>query len=268
MVTLLAVIVTAVWTPAAQAEELQLANSYSLGNDFSRNSSNFHPQGLGIDESTGELLYMQQSTNTIYRSNLSGSPTGNRSVGYHHTTSVAADATNYYFSDYTSNNSGLDLFVIGKGGGSASAFSSDVAGYGGYPIDVRNGVLYRTETSNNYNWSNLNQIRISPMSNPDSITTSYSIDTNGIGDIAVDVDGNYLWVLEYQGAASIRQFNLSTGQLIEVFPLALDGDTAGLTYFNGQLFHWDWNTGSSQLRVYNIVSTADSDGDGIPDHLD
>ena len=85
-----------------------------------------------------------------------------------HTTSVASDGANYYVSDYTSNTSGSDLYPVDKTTGVAVNMSTDVAAFGGYPIDVRDGNLYRTEISTTYNGSNLKQIRISAVATSDS----------------------------------------------------------------------------------------------------
>ena len=98
------------------------------------------------------MLYGQQSTDTIFRTNLSGTITGSRALSPNrkHTTSVTGDGANYYVSDYTSNTSSPDLYRVDKTTGAAVNMSTDVAAFGGYPIDVRDGNLYRTETSTTY----------------------------------------------------------------------------------------------------------------------
>ena len=61
---------------SGEAASLTLENTYNLSAALSANQSNFNPQGLGYDASTNELLFMQQWTNTIYRSDLTGSVGG------------------------------------------------------------------------------------------------------------------------------------------------------------------------------------------------
>jgi hypothetical protein len=146
-------------------------SAFGLSNQLADPASNVHPQGLGYDTYANELLYMQQSTNTIFRTNLSGTTTGSRALSSNrnHATSVAGDGANYYVSDYTSNISGSDIYPVDKTTGVAVNMSTDVAAFGGSPIDVRDGNLYRTETSTTYNGSNLKQIRISAVATPDSV---------------------------------------------------------------------------------------------------
>jgi NAD(P)-dependent dehydrogenase (short-subunit alcohol dehydrogenase family) len=90
------------------------------------------------------LLYGQQSTDTIFRTNLSGTITGSRALSPNrkHTTSVTGDGANYYVSDYTSNTSSPDLYRVDKTTGAAVNMSTDVTAF-------------------DDNWSNLKQIRIS-----------------------------------------------------------------------------------------------------------
>lgn len=233
-------------------------------------NSNFSPQGLGYDTGSNELLYMQQSTNTIFRTDLFGNIVGTREIGTlpfypsgsttstaNHTTSVAGDGSNYYFTDYTANSSGYDLYGIGTTSGTANAISSEVAGYGGYPIDVRDGILYRTEASNSYGWGTLNEIRISNLNSVDSISNTVTLNTGfGIGDIAVDSLRNQIWTIDYSSTAFLRQFDLNTGDLLQSFDLELDGLTAGITYANDKLYYYDWNSGqSSTLSAYSLDST-------------
>ena len=253
------------------AAPISLVNTYSLPNTLADPSSNFHPQGLGYDSSAGELLFMQQSSNTIYRTDLTGNLLGSRTIGpiifrsdgatastANFTVSVAADGIQYYFSDYTNNSTGYDLYSVGKTSGPASAISTETAGYGGYPIDVRNGLLYRTNFSTTYNYGNLNQIRTAAVGSPDTILSTVTLaGAVGIGDIAVDPLSNTVWTLDYLANASIRQYDLTTGNLIETHNVGLDGLTAGLTLDgSGNLYHYDWKSGSgSTLSVFSHASS-------------
>lgn len=242
-------------TPAL-AGMVTLENTFALSNQLADPNSNFHPQGLGYDTATNELLYMQQSSQTIFRSDLSGNITGSLalSTGLNHTTSVAGDGANYYVSDYTSNTSGPDLYSVDKTTGVAANMSTDIAGYGGYPIDVRDGNLYRTNVSTTYAWSNLNQIRISAVATPDAGVQTVTLATGaGIGDIAVDSTRNNVWVIDYAAGASLRRFDLATGAELDSFSLGLDGLTGGLTFANDKLYYYDWVSGSgSTLSVFAL----------------
>ncbi len=258
-----------IFAGSANAGLLTLEYSNVLDNQLADPRFNFNPQGLGYDTGSNELLFMQQSSNTIYRTDLLGNITGSRTIGSiqyrpdgsttstsNYTTSVAGDGTNYYFTDYTNNSAGYDLYSLGVTSGSASALSSEVAAYGGYPIDVRDGLLYRTETTSNYSWGSLNEIRVSAISSVDSILNTVILDTTfGIGDIAIDSVRNEVWTLDYLSSASLRKFDLNTGGLLESFDLGLDGLTAGLTYANDTLYYYDWNSGAgSTLSAYSMSS--------------
>jgi len=239
----------------ASAAVITLDNTFTLASIFSSSHSNFHPQGLGFDSATGELLYMQQSERRIDRSDTFGVFTGSTSVNEFHTTSVAADASNYYYSNYSGNASGPDLYSKNKNTGVITQISSDVLAYGGYPIDVRNGKMYRTEYSTSYSWANLSTIRISDWNTIDSIDQTIVLDTLfGIGDFGIDSVNNEAWVLDYNANASIRRFDLTTGNLLDVFAVGLDGLDAGLTYANGNLYVYDWvSNGTSTLRTYSVT---------------
>ena len=237
------------------AGTLILDSTIPLSDTLAAASSNFHPQGLGYDTGTGELLFIQQGSHPIYSTDLSGNITGSRTIGFNHATSVAGDADGYYFSDYTANTNGLDLYSIDKlPADPAVAISTEIAAYGGYPIDVRGGMIYRTENSTNYDWSNLDQIRISSLSSVDSFSTVDLATGNGIGDIAVDAACNAAWVIDYSDSASLRQFDLATGTELESVALNLDGLTAGITYADNKLYYYDWNSGTgSTLSVYSML---------------
>ncbi len=254
--TAIAAILAGIACAPAIAGTVTLENTFALSNQLADPNSNFHPQGLGYDTSANELLYMQQSTNTIFRTNLSGTIAGSRTLspGRNYTTSVAGDAANYYVTDYAGNSGGPDLYRVDKTAGASVNMSTDIAAYGGYPIDVRDGNLYRTETSTSYSWANLNQIRISAIATPDSGVTTITLATGaGIGDIAVDSVRNNVWIIDYSAAASLRRFDLATGDELDSFALGLDGLDAGLTYANDKLYYYDWVSGSgSTLSVFSL----------------
>jgi hypothetical protein len=252
--------------PGAHAVSLNLSATVALNNTLADPSSNFSPQGMGYDATANELLFIQQSTSTIFRTDLAGNIVGSRVISNlpilfgsgtdptaNHTVSVAADAANYYFSDYTCNNYCYDLFRVAKTSGDPVAISTEVAAFGGYPIDVRNGVIYRTNASSTYDYAGLHQIRAASTATPDAVTSTITLTGAGIADFAIDPDNNSVWVLDYLGAASIRRFDLTTGALLDTFALGLDGLTGGLTYASGRIYYYNWNSGvGSTLSIYDL----------------
>lgn len=271
-------LVALVASSQAGAGALTLANSYALSPALSAAAGNYHPQGMGYDETAGELIFVQQSTNSIVRTDLAGAVLGTRTIGAipfsangstgtaNHVVSVAADAGNYYFSDYTSNSSGRDLYQLGKAAGAATALVTETSAYGGYPIDVRGGQLYRTGTTNNYSNANLHTIRVSSMAAPNTVTKTLTLTGAGIADFAVDTAHNSIWVLDYLAAASIRRFDLDTGALLETFGLGLEGLDAGLTYGNNKLYYYDWRNGSgSTLSVFDVSGIATASTSELPE---
>jgi hypothetical protein len=245
-------------SPIALADTLSLVNTVNLPAQFSSSDCNFHPQGLGVDEGASELLFAQQCSHPIYRTDLDGNLLGSVAVDRSYITSVAADATYYYFADYTGNSSTNDLYRMPKSGPPSATISSAIAAYGGYPIDVRGGVLYRANDSTQYDWSDLNQVRFANVATPDTITNTISLSgLNGMGDFAVDLDGGNLWVLEWSGGRILRYDLQNGGAPLDSFSLGLEGQTAGLTYFNGRLYYYDWVASSgSTLRIYSVSRGA------------
>lgn len=241
----------------ANAGIITLDSTLNLNNALADTNSNFHPQGLGFDTATNELLFFQQSSNRIYNTDLAGNIQGSLNVNLNHSTSVAGDGGNYYASNYTANSNGTDIFSVNKATGATQSITSETAAYGGYPIDVRNGVIYRTNNSSGYNWGNLNQILISSISSVDAILQTVSLTgSNGIGDIAVDYVNNQIWTIDYSANALLRQFDLTTGTELASYNFGLDGLTAGLTYANDKLYYYDWNSGSgSTLSRFSLNST-------------
>lgn len=273
-----ALAVLAALPQAASAGALTLNNTYTLGATLSASSSNYHPQGMGFDEAANELIFAQQGGNSIVRTNLAGTVLGTRTIGTipytasftagtaNHVVSVAADAGNYYFSDYTANGNGRDLYKLGKTTGAATVVGNETAAYGGTPIDVRAGQLYRTEATTGYSNSTLHNIRVSSLAAPDTITKTLTLTGAGIADFAVDTSHNSIWVLDYLASASIRRFDLGTGALLETFGLGLEGLDAGLTYGNGQLFYYDWRSGGgSSLKVFDISGIASTTSTALPE---
>jgi len=114
----------------AQAQELPQVARYNLPSSLSDSSSNFHPQGLGVDEAAGELIYAQQSLRQIATGSLDGQfirqTTGLSTSNSNHITSVAVRNGEFYYSDYTSNSSGQDMWRAAMPNASArNAYGAD-----------------------------------------------------------------------------------------------------------------------------------------------
>jgi len=239
--------------PGVWASSLVLQSTISLAPNLELTSSNYHPQGLGYDPVANELLYVQQSAKMIHRTDMIGNYLGSVSINYSYVNGIASDGTYYYFTDYAGNASSPDLFRVLKNGTGVTQISTEIAAYGAYPIDVREGKLYRTNVSTSYSYSMLNQIRVSSASTPDTVERTMNISTSyGIADFTVDVANDSIWLLEYTGSSSIKRYSLSTGTLLETFSLGLDGLDAGLTNANGKLYYYDWVYGNSTLKIYDI----------------
>lgn len=237
----------------APTRSMQAEAVYALTPELGQSGSNFAPQGLGYDAATGSLLFVQQgSSSPMYQTDLTGMITGTVPLDLVNVTSVAADETNFYVSDFTRNTRGADVFAIDRETGAQTQIGGERRAYAGYPIDVRDGQLYRTETSVAYSWGALNQLRISDLASPDTITLTLSLDTpEGISDIAVDVQNNVLWTLDYSSSAMIRRFDLTTGAAVDRFDTRLDGLDAGLTVADGVVYYYDWiSGGQSTLSVF------------------
>lgn len=263
----LTMVAGALKSEAASAQALVLQTTYSLSPQLEQPNNNFAPQGLGYDAFANELLFIQQNTWTIYRTDLTGNVLGSVALGTtnynypggsfadvpRYTVSVTADATNYYFSDYTCNNYCSDLFAVSKSGGNPNTISTEVAAYGGYPIDFENGLLYRTEASTSYDYSNLNDIRVAPIGSPDAIIRTLTLSGPGIADFSIDSASNSIFTLDYSATAQIRRYDLLSGALLQIYAPIVDGTSAGLTFANGNLYLYDWQAGQSTLSVFQVT---------------
>jgi NDP-sugar pyrophosphorylase family protein len=239
---------------SATAQTLSQIDQYTLPLALSQGNSSFYLQSLGIDESTEQFVFSQYSAHRFATLPIAGGPVAYITADKNHLTGGAVHGGYLYFVSFTSNASGQDMHRTLVSGGSSTTYGTDVAAYGGFPIDIRDGVLYRTELSNSYNWTNLDQLWVSNVGTPNSFLRQVTVPSpNGIGDMAVDLDSNSLWVLEWADSAKIRQHDLDTGALIQEFQTVGDGKTAGITYYNGQLFYYDYvSTSSSSMTVFSI----------------
>jgi hypothetical protein len=242
---------------AAHADVLTLEYQKTLPASLSSAPANFSPQGLGYDSDANELLFMQRGTKAIHRTDLNGALLGSSAMTKSHITSVSGYGGKYYFSDYGGNTSGYDLYSANKDGSDTTTVSSGVYAYGGMPIDVRDGMMYRTNDSTSYSWANLNQILVSSLSGVDQGVQAITLSTaNGIGDIAVDTANNQVWTVDYSANALLRQYDLSTGSEIANYDLSLDGLTAGLTYADDTLYYYDWVNGASKLSAFSVTGAS------------
>ncbi|MCK6591161.1 MAG: hypothetical protein L6Q76_26715, partial [Polyangiaceae bacterium] len=204
------------------------------------------------DEAAGNLVIVLQGAPQLRIVSLAGvllntvmvSPTGPNVFDY--LTSVAADANFYYFADYTCNNGCPDLFRVGKGGGVPTQISNEILAYGGYPLAIGGGKMFRGEIINNeYNYTNLNQIRVSDLATPDTVTQTHTIPiARGIGDLTWD--GSTLWALGYSHDSSpnrnvdLLKIDPATGAVLEthlnVYNPGAPYNPSGLAYAQGHLY--------------------------------
>ncbi|MFO0755122.1 MAG: LruC domain-containing protein [Byssovorax sp.] len=241
---------------------LSVGAAVNLAGSFAAAPSNFHPQGMGLAADGTSFSVVLQSTQQIRLMNpQTGALVSSTGIsnGLNHTTGIAWDPGNsrYFVADYTSNNSGIDLWSV-TSGGSASQASNEVSAYGGYPLAVGNGRLYRGSIiSNTYDWTNLTQIRVSNVGTPDSIITTLSPGIGGIEDMAWD--GAALWVLGYTPDANtdtpinLYRVDPTSGAVLGSYPnVATSGANrraSGLEYLNGTLYVFNWSSGGTSTLL-------------------
>jgi hypothetical protein len=229
---------------------------------FSGVHNNFHPQSLAYDPTTGFLVYAPQGPTELRFTNQSGvlqattqlTQVGNNSMYY--TTGIAIDSTYLFISDYTCNNGCTDLVRYTRSGnfGITNGINPtfEVQAYGGYPLEIGGGNLFRGNFSNDYTWTSINQIRVSPITSADNIIRT--INTNvprGIGDLAWD--GSALWAMsysEYETGNPIRTVDLyridpNTGATLESYTSVYTDPSplrpAGVAYGNNSLWIFDYS---------------------------
>jgi hypothetical protein len=161
-------------------------------------------------------------------------------------TGIAADANFYYLTDYTCNANCPDLFRVAKAGGAPTQISNEISAYGGYPIAIGGGKIYRGEIINNtYDWTNINQIRVSDLATPDVVTQTHTIAlARGIGDLTWD--GSALWALGYSNEnnpnrnVDLLRIDPVTGAVLEtylnVYNPGAPYTPSGLAYAQGHLY--------------------------------
>jgi len=203
----------AAWGDPIFVREIMLDPAWSDDTD-----SNFHPQSLSWYPATGGLSLVMQSQRRIDILDLNGNRTNTVAVAYHHMTGHAADGENFFFTDYSGNAGGYDLFRVPIGGGGVTRISDERAAYGGFPLTLWGDTMWRTTASNTYNWDNLRTIRVSSKANPDAVTSSFNIGVaRGIGDLCHD--GESLWMLgntRSRGAQiDLYRLDAATGAVLE-----------------------------------------------------
>ena len=187
--------------------------------------SNFHPNSACFDEASGNVALMIQSRREIVLVDpATGMREGQVPLGnYSHSVGVACDGDDFYFTDYTANANGPDLFRIGRPGGAAVQISQATAAYGGYPLTVHEGTMWRTNDSRRYDWTELTTLRVSAAADPDNVAASFNVAIpGGIGDLCHD--GSNLWVLGNVRqemplpGASLYRVDPATGEVLDAYP--------------------------------------------------
>jgi hypothetical protein len=232
-------------------ETMCVGNTITLDPAWSGNFDfNFHPQGMTYDAAADRLVLALQDwdhalrvigLDGVLQSTITLNASGSNAFTY--MTSVAADANYYYVTDYTCNSGCPDLFRVAKTGGTPTQISTGIAAYGGYPITIGNGELYRGEDSTSYDWTAIDQIRVSAVATPDTVTRTLSTGiTRGIGDLTWD--GEWLWALAYATTANrtvdLFRIDPATGIVLAQFPAVYTAPAnfvpSGLAYAKGRLY--------------------------------
>ncbi len=186
--------------------------------------ANFHPNSACYDSETGHVALMIQSRREIvFVDPANGQRAGQVALGnYSHTTGVACDGDDFYFTDYTANANGPDLFRTNRAGGAAVQISPAVAAYGGLPLTIHGDTMWRTNDSRRYDWTDLTSVRVSTKAAPDVVQAQFNVAVpEGIGDLCHD--GTHLWVLGNVRqeaplpAASLFRVDPATGEIIDTY---------------------------------------------------
>ena len=182
----------------------------------------------------------------------------NLSNSLNHTTGIAFSPTQtqYFVADYTSNAGGPDLFRFTTAG-TATQASTEVTAYGGYPLAVGNGILYRGNPSASYDWSTVNKIRVSSVTTPDTITATLQPGIGGIEDMAWD--GFALWALGYTTdsstatAINLYRINAATGAVLASYLNVANSGAgrraAGVEFLNNKLYIFNWSSGGTSTLL-------------------
>ena len=227
-------------------------------NLFTAKHSNFHPQSIDFDPANNQIVFALQGTNTARWVDLNGvaqgfaatPAVGQNSMNY--TTGIAIDGTYLFISDYTCNASVncTDLARYTRNGqfGIANGItaSTEYLAYGGYPLALGGGNLFRGNFSNSYDWTSINQIRVTTVGAPDVLlrTLNANYIARGIGDMAWD--GSAIWVVGYSSDSvpnrnvDLWRVDPNNGNNLEsyanVFTLKAPLRPAGIAYGNNSLY--------------------------------
>ncbi len=241
----------------------EVVSDVALANgQFNGTHSNFHPQSMTWDPGTGALAFMQQRTSNIDLVSLEGARTGTIAIGLSHATGIAADPfdeDSFYITDYTGNRGGPDLFQISRAG-ARNQISNDVQAYGGFPLAVYDGQMWRAENSNGYDWAPLRTVSIRAIDAPDVVLSSFRHGVNrGPDDYCHD--GDTLWMLGWEnnvrGPVDLFALNPEDGAVISEFDdlfSCADGNPAGLACdFDRNMWIWCYSEqAGTQSRLITL----------------
>jgi hypothetical protein len=243
--------------------ELEVVSDVALAaGQFNQTHSNFHPQSMTWDPATGGLAIMQQQRSNIDLVSLEGVRTATIVVGLSHTTGIAADPSdeeNFYITDYTGNRGGPDLFRITRAG-QRTQISNDNAAYGGFPLAVFDGQMWRAENSNGYDWSALRTVTVRAIDAPDVILDTFQHGVNrGPDDYCHD--GDTLWMLGWEdaneGQVDIFALDPDDGEVLsehdDLFACQA-GNPAGLACdLQGNMWVWCYSENQTQSRFITLI---------------
>ncbi len=248
------------------AETPEVLDEVVLAAEWASVRSDFHPNSACFDETTGTVALMIQSRPSIQLVDpVTGLRAGDIALpeAYNRGAGVACDG-DFYFTDYNGQGGGPDLFRVSRPNGQPMQISAGVAAVAGYPLTVHGDTLWRTNDSNQANWSSLRTIRVSNKATPDEVTAQFDVAVpEGIGDLCHD--GVQLWALGYvhEGApnpnASLYRIDATTGEVRDAFGavaqcprgrpagLACDGSRA-----RGWIYCFDEAQGDSALVTVHL----------------
>ncbi len=254
--------------PPEPPEAPELVGEVATDAAWSGAHNNFHPQGACYDRASGRVVLMLQGRRRLdFVDPATGGLAGGLALdAYGHGVGVACGDAAFYFSDYSGNAGGPDLFRVAADN-AAEQIGAGVAAFGGFPLAVDGGTMWRGGDSLEYDWSVLRSVRVSPVDAPDDIDAVLEVDVPmGIGDLCHDGAG--LWALGYvHDEAPVPEADLylldpATGERRGVYEgvyrcargrpagLACDGEAARLW-----IFCYDEGEGDGVLAELRLAQT-------------
>jgi len=150
-----------------------------------------------------------------------------------------------------------DMYKITRAG-TKSNYGSLKVGYGGFPLVVVGSEMVRTEHSTTYNWNNLDELKFSSLSSPDTITKTVKTGiSGGIGGLCYS--GLNVFALGWTtstGSFNVYRLGAKTYTVESTFSNSCSsGAASGIACSSTELWVYCWvNTKSATGATINKYS--------------